>query len=103
MREKLGLYRNLEENKKGFYMKTKYIVGEINTSISSIKGAIVFPEYVPHQVVATLFQQITGAGFCYVRDDAIVTYGESVGLKVKSQPEDKTLVEKCLGLGNHYG
>lgn len=76
-------------------MKTKYVTG----IVSGYKAAILFPEYVVHAEAAACFQgRILGAGFYYYTDDEVIVYGESISLRVKSNPEEDTkLVAEALG------
>lgn len=82
------------------YFKGKYVVGEIKSGFSSFLGAMCFCELFNHSNVRSIFHTIESAGFFHVNDDlSISCYGESVGLKVKSNPErDVPLVAKALGL-----
>lgn len=76
-------------------MKYKYVVG----LISGYKAAIVFPEYVVHADAARCLdpRHITSAGFFYYNDDEVIPYGESVSLRLKSNPDDAKLIGEAIG------
>ena len=76
------------------YFKSKYI-------ISSNDTPVVFAEVLTHADVArALFGStpIKGAGFCYIKDNRYVCYGESTSMRVKSREEqDAKLLNRYLG------
>ena len=76
-------------------MKYKYVVG----IVSGQRAAIVFPEYVVHADAAACFQgRVSSAGFFHVTDEEVIPYGESVSLRVKSEPEfDAKLIGEAIG------
>jgi hypothetical protein len=78
--------------------KSKYVVGEISTGIATMLAAVVFCEYVPHISMIRLFEPgtIRSAGFCYISDDDVQVFGESVGLHTKSLPEDARLIGRAI-------
>lgn len=81
--------------------KGKYVVGEIPLVAGSNIGAILICEYFGHDVLRPCFTEILSAGFFHLTEDGqqVVVYGESIGLKVKSEPErDARLIAKVLAL-----
>lgn len=64
--------------------KSKYIIVKQGTMVYPI----VFGNLLGHDEVARNFnrEHIVSAGFCYIRDDRYVCYGESVTLKLKHAP-----------------
>lgn len=76
------------------YFKSKYIVSRDGTPV-------VFAEVLTHADVArALFGNtpIIGAGFCYIKDNRYVCYGESVSLRVISRGEqDAEMLNRYLG------
>lgn len=80
------------------YQKSKYVVGEVYASITSMKVAVVFPETMMHSDVASVFISgtITSAGFCHCDDYGVVIYGESTSLKIKAQASDEELVGRAM-------
>lgn len=81
-------------------MKFKYVVG----IISGYKAAIVFPEYVVHADAARCLdpRHITSAGFFHWTDVEVIPYGESVSLRLKSNPEDARLIGEAIGHPAYY-
>ena len=83
-------------------MRTKYIVGEIQSGSLPVLVAVVFPECVEHERAAQLCAEgptgILGAGFFRVVDGQVEPYGESIGLKVAARIEDAILIAKAIGL-----
>ena len=73
-------------------MKFKYVVG----FISGYKAAIVFPEYVVHADASRCLEPIS-AGFFYATDDEVIPYGESISLRLKSNPDDARLIGEAIG------
>lgn len=81
-------------------MRTKYLVGELPTGVSTTLGAVVFPECLPHAQAAKVFyrcQPVSG-GFFEVQDGQVQPYGESVGLGLRARPEDAVLIARAIGL-----
>ncbi len=76
-------------------MKFKYVVG----IVSGQRAAIVFPEYVVHAEAAACFGgRVSSAGFFVYNDEEVIPYGESVSLRVKSEPEfDAKLIGEAIG------
>lgn len=87
------------------WSKGKYVVGEVKAGDGlELYGAILIPEFIPHASVRMCFSKVNGAGFFHVNDDfTINVYGESVGLRVVSRPEDKAEIAKVLLIGEDYG
>ena len=83
-------------------MRTKYIIGEFPNGGMSVMAALVFPESIPHDVVAQSCLDgrsgVVSAGFFTVQGDTVESYGESVGLKLSARPQDATLIAKAVGL-----
>lgn len=79
-------------------MKFKYVVG----NIGSVKAAIVFPEYVVHADAARCMSHVTSAGFFHWNDDEVIPYGESVSLRLKSDPTDAILIGHAIGHPVYY-
>lgn len=80
-------------------MKFKYVVG----IISGYKAAIVFPEYVVHADAARVFgPHVFSAGFFHWTDDEVIPYGESVSLRIKSNPDDAILIGQAIGHPAYY-
>lgn len=76
--------------------KSKYIVTDTDVPV-------VFSECAPSHadVARALFPNaaIVGAGFCYIRDDRYVCYGESISLRVKSRGEvDSDILNRYMGV-----
>ena len=75
-------------------MRTKYVAGLLPASSLQAPqlGVVAFPEYLEHAEVAQLFCEglggVVSAGFFRVFEGEVETYGESVGLKLSSQPND---------------
>jgi len=91
------------------FTKGKYVIGELPQIVGSNLGAVIVSEAFGHDVAARCFLPgtIRSAGFFHVTQDKdgegylclkVVTYGESVGLQVKSDPKDQRLVAQALGL-----
>ena len=76
-------------------MKLKYIIDEMS-------GFSIFAEYVQHDMAARPFQShsdIVGAGFVSFTDGAVVCYGESISLNIKSRGfVDSTIIAEKLDL-----
>lgn len=86
------------------YSKSKYIVGQISDGMGSQTAAVVFPETIPHVSMSRVFVQgsIRSAGFCHFSEEDVKVYGDSVGLKVKSNPEQDTrLVGRAMSHPNY--
>ena len=87
-------------------MKTKYIVGELPSAMGTVLGGIAFPEFVNHADMAKMFNSVESAGFLSLGPDIdkdcginVVCYGESIGLKLKADPErDAKIMRRALGL-----
>ena len=87
-------------------MESKYIVGQVRCDdrFNFTLGAVVFPEFVNHSEMARrMFKEVTSAGFVDIEAGlpgvAVVCYGKSESLKLKSNPEvDTFLVRQALGL-----
>lgn len=78
------------------YLKTKYIITEDGIPV-------LFGELGPShaEVARALFpgRTIVGAGFCYIRDDRYVCYGESISLRVASRNDvDSRILNRQLGV-----
>lgn len=84
------------------YTKGKYVVGEIALTAGSNLGAVCISEGFNHSDLRPVFvpNTIDSAGFFHVNNDLTVSvYGESVGLKVKSnQQRDAKLIARALAL-----
>jgi hypothetical protein len=81
------------------YTKAKYIVGEVRGTYLDHKCAVVFSEAIGHDEVAKVFipGTITSAGFCHATEEKVWVYGESVSLRIKSNPErDEELVGRAI-------
>lgn len=79
--------------------KSKYIILELGGMVLPI----VFTDLLAHADVARPLcaqrGEVIGAGFCYINECGTYTcYGESVGLKVKSRPEDSDILNRYLGV-----
>ena len=69
--------------------KAKYVTGVIG----DCRAAILFPDYVTHADAAACFQgSILGGGFYHYTDDEVIVYGESISLKVRSNPEEDAVL-----------
>lgn len=81
-------------------MKFKYVVG----IISGRRAAIVFPDYVVHAEAANAFMgRVSSAGFFFATDEEVIPYGESVSLKVGSNPEeDARLIGEAIGHPKYF-
>lgn len=80
--------------------KTKYIVGKFKKS--NILGCLIFHEVINHSDMATNFNTVLGAGFCFIENGEdrpdVKVYGESISLGVKSREEDVAILKRALGL-----
>ncbi len=78
----------------------KYLVGELNAKYGSVLGAIIFPEYMEHDRMASAFvgHKPESGGFVRLNADGEpCAYGESVSLDLKSNPErDNKLLKRLL-------
>lgn len=52
---------------------------------------VIFPIYVTHNSILSKGKPIS-AGFCRIGENAVVCYGESISLKLKSREEDSAIV-----------
>jgi hypothetical protein len=74
-------------------LKVKYIIVVEN----GIEMPLVFSELMTHANVAHPYHdRVVSAGFCYSQDDQWTCYGDSFSLKIKSRPEDSTILTKFL-------
>ena len=89
------------------YNKGKYVVGRIkgDISISSTYGAIVFPETISHNTVASLFDEIRTAGFFSITGNSaeesgvlVEVHGGSPSLGVSFNESDILYVRRALGV-----
>lgn len=81
------------------YTKAKYIVGDVQGTYMVQTCAIVFSEAVGHNEVAPLFiaGTIISAGFFHADEEKVHVYGDSVSLRIKSNPEvDERLVGRAI-------
>jgi hypothetical protein len=80
------------------YAKSKYVVGVPRGGNSSALQAVVIPETMGHNDLYMVFVEgsITSAGYCHYGDDKVHVYGESVGLKKDSRPDDEILVGQAM-------
>lgn len=65
-------------------------------------GFILFTEAIPHmkmkEIAKALNEMIVSAGFwSTVNGSRAICYGESIGLRIASKPEDTELLRKFLG------
>lgn len=79
--------------------KSKYII----LQVGGMELPIVFTDLMAHADVARPLcahrGEVIGAGFCYINDSGTYTcYGESIGLKVASRPEDSDILNRYLGV-----
>ncbi len=82
-------------------MPAKYIVGPLKSSAFGTVGAVVFPEMCDHAEMAKLNMvegEVLSAGFCHVFPDGVELFGESLSLKIKSNPEHEGIVRRALGM-----
>lgn len=86
-------------------MRSKFIIGEISSQdlAMDLMAAVIFPESITHADIARkLFVEgsIVSAGFvCFDKEGKPFSYGDSVGLKIKSRGEkDQRLLETALGM-----
>ena len=71
----------------------KYIIIESNLYG---KYPVLFPDFLNHSDVAKKFSgKPVSAGMCQL-DDEIQTFGESITLQLKCDPEDCKLIERML-------
>jgi len=80
--------------------KSKYIVGELPSGMGTTLGAVIFPDYIDHARVASLFaiNGIQSAGFFTVHDGVVYPEGESTGLRLSSRPADGRIIARAIGL-----
>jgi hypothetical protein len=78
--------------------KLKYVTGQVDTRLATIKTAVVFNEKLDHSEVAKLFARVSSAGFCEIisTERKVICYGESFTLKTKSIPEVDNLILTSL-------
>ena len=79
-------------------MITKYIV--VKHPKYATDTIIMFPEYIPHREFYEDYDihgKIISAGFILIRDGEFICHGESIGLDVKSRPEDSALANEMFG------
>jgi len=71
----------------------KYVV--VKTEFDDLVP-IIFPETIPHRTIPKESYNHTAvsAGFCALKQGKWVAYGESIGLKLKSRPEDTDLLNR---------
>ena len=79
-------------------MITKYIT--IKHPKYPVETLIMFPEYIPHQAFYQEYDvhgEIVSAGFVVMVDHGeLICHGESIGLDVKSRPEDSALANQMF-------
>lgn len=84
------------------FRKTKYVCGEVKTMMGSLPGAIILPNYINHDTVKELFEEITGAGFFCVHSVnnnlEIEVFGKSETLNISSQPDDIHYIKNALDI-----
>lgn len=77
----------------------KYII--VEAGISDVP--YIFPEHIDHTLMANLvYGTVLSAGFINFSVDGLQCYGESIGLKIKSRPEDTIIINRCMGVPNDY-
>jgi hypothetical protein len=77
-------------------MKQKYIrFGDYNSFVF-------FPCIIDHDKIAIGFKNPISAGFCYIQDDKVSCFGESVMLELKSLPEDSSIATKQIFGDDYY-
>ena len=66
----------------------------------SMKVPIIFPCTVSHAEMANHFPrwEVVSAGFVQWTKDGIFAYGDSITLKVKSNPSDTDYLRRCMQL-----
>ena len=86
--------------------QSKYIYGELRTPTGFVGGALVFPDFCDHALMARLNCEegsVKSAGFVSVTVNAtgsleVELWGESRSLKVQSDPRHTNAVRRALGL-----
>ncbi len=81
--------------------KAKYVVGEVPLAVGTCLAAVCIPEFMNHADIRKLFAEPPlSAGFFHVNDDLSVScYGESVGLRLKAEPQrDARLIARAMAL-----
>ena len=58
--------------------------------IGDYDSIVIFPEIVEHSTFKYLSP--SSAGFCYISEDRIVCFGESISLKLKSEEKEDTML-----------
>lgn len=87
-------------------MRTKYIVGEIQTLVGTVTAALTFPEWGDHRQMARnnfVNGEARSAGFFSVIEQEghplkVSTYGESTSLKLKPVAGDEVLIARSIGI-----
>lgn len=82
------------------YHKAKYIVGEVPGGVGlGVLCAVLFPETVGHDDMSQVFipGTIRSAGFFHADENKVYVYGESISLRIKSNPEiDERFVGRAM-------
>lgn len=88
-----------------FGKDSKYVVGQVMSTYGPHESVVIIPNHTTHADVRNAFVEgsIVSAGFfhiTYVEGRLVARpYGESISLKVKSDPEkDRRLLERALRL-----
>lgn len=80
-------------------MEAKYICAELSSAAGTCFGAIIFPSFMSHAVVARkLGIKAKHAGMCRRDSDGWHCYGESVTLQVRSDPDDDASLLNRMGM-----
>lgn len=82
------------------YTKSKYVVGV--TSDGDLEAAV-GSETIKHVNLASVFVEVKSAGFCHFEPEDVKVYGESTGLRLKSNPEiDTELVGRAMAHPKYF-
>ena len=66
--------------------KMKYV------KIDEFDSIIIFPDIIMHSDFRYL--KPISAGFCYINEDSISCFGESISLRLKTEPEDSEIATR---------
>jgi hypothetical protein len=86
--------------------QSKYLFGALKTPTGYVDGALIFPDFCDHALMAQLSCEegsVKSAGYVSVTIDAsgsieVELWGESRSLKVQSDPRHTNAVRRALGL-----
>ena len=86
--------------------RSKYLFGALRTPTGYVEGALIFPDFCDHALMAQLNCEegsVQSAGFVSVSVDSagsidIELWGDSRSLKIQSDPRHTNAVRRAMGL-----